>query len=117
MMSTQRMQELEKRVKDVVCPICTERRPDGSCELTSTQCPVTVHLPRLVEITLSVGSGSMAAYAQRVREDVCTVCRSALFARGKCDYRDEGHCALDAYLLPIIEVIDGSLAEWGIARS
>lgn len=114
MLSASRMQELEKRVKDVVCSICTERRPDGSCDLTATECPVTVHLPRLVDIATSVRSDSMAAYLQKVREEVCTVCRSPLFANGGCDFREEGHCALDAYLLPIIEVIDGSLKEWNL---
>ena len=117
MLSAWQMQELERRVKAVICPVCTERRPDGSCELTDRECPVMVHLPRLVEITASVHSDSMDAYAEKVRAEVCTVCRSALFSGAVCESRQEGRCALDAYLLPIIQVIDDCLTRWTPPRS
>ncbi|MBI4455290.1 MAG: hypothetical protein HY644_05255 [Acidobacteria bacterium] len=109
MLSMQELKELEQKVKDVICPVCTERRPDGTCELTEQECPISVHLPRLVQIVSSVHSNRMEDYVQKVRDDVCSICRTTLSPRGQCNWRAEGHCALDAYLLPIVEVIDDFL--------
>lgn len=111
MLSLEEMQTLEERVKAVICPVCTDRRPDGTCELTEQECPISIHLPRLVAVVNSVDSDRMADYVEKVREDICSICRSALSPQAECDWRNEGHCALDAYLLPIVQVIDDFLAE------
>ncbi len=116
MLTPQELEELNQRLNQVICPVCTERKADGSCGLSeSEQCPIRIHLPRLVEITSSVHSDRMHDYVQKVREDVCSTCRSALFPRGGCDFREEGHCALDAYLLVIVQTIDDFLAEKKLA--
>lgn len=109
-MDTSELRKLERNIKGVICPLCTERRPDGSCELTEQECPITIYLPRLLEVVSSVQSDRMEDYVEKVRSDICSICRSSLSPSGKCDYREEGHCALDAYLLPIVEIIDGFLS-------
>ncbi len=43
--------------------------------------------------------------------DVCAVCRSAEFHNRTCDVREEGQCALDAYLPLIVDTIDDFLKE------
>lgn len=111
MLTTSELQQLERKVKDLICPVCTERRPDGSCELTEQECPITMHLPRLLDLVGSVHSDRMQDYVEKVRSDICSVCRTTLSPIGQCDYRQEGRCALDAYLLPIVEVIDNFLSE------
>lgn len=112
MLTLHEMQELKRRLDRVICPVCTEVKADGTCGLeTPDQCPIWLHLPRLVEITASTRSPRMNEYVERVRQEVCTNCRSALFPRGRCDVREEGHCALDAYLLPIVTTIDDYLLE------
>lgn len=112
MLTTQELQELKQRLDQVICPVCTEVRPDGTCGLSELeQCPIWIHLPRLVEIVTSFQSDRMDGYVQKVREEICTNCRSALFPRGECDFRQEGHCALDAFLLVIVETIEDFLAE------
>jgi hypothetical protein len=112
MLTALELEELTSRLHQVVCTICTDRKSDGSCGLTEMeQCPIWMHLPRLVEITNSVKSNRMEDYSRKLREEVCSVCRSAQLPRGECDVRDEGHCALDAYLLVIIQTIEDFLAE------
>ena len=106
------LQELERRLKEQICPVCIERGVDGSCNLWDlNECPITSHLPRLVEVVRSVHSDLMEDYVERVRQDICSNCESALSPLGKCDVRNEGHCALNAYLLLIVQIIDDFLAE------
>jgi hypothetical protein len=111
MLSPKDLEELTQRLHQTVCAICTDRKPDGSCGLTEIdQCPIWMHLPRLVEITNSVRSNRMDDYIRKLREDVCTVCKAAL-PGGRCDVRQEGHCALDAYFLVIVQTVEDFLVE------
>lgn len=106
------MEGLRGRLKEVICPVCIERRPDGRCGLTLLErCPIDTHLHRLVAITESVKSDRMEDYVQKVRQDVCSICRNRLFRRTGCNVRREGHCALDAYLLIIVQTIDEYLSK------
>lgn len=112
MLSAAELEELDRRLKDLICPVCIERRIDGTCSLSALrQCPITMHLPGLVSVTESVHSNRMDAYIQAVREQICANCRAPLFPRGGCDARREGRCALDAYLLLIVQGIDDYLAQ------
>lgn len=111
MLTREQQQELERRLQDVVCRFCVERGPEGDCSLTAVkQCPITVHLPRLVEVASKVESDSMTDYVDQVRKDVCGVCEFCESPED-CPPRAEGHCALDAYLLPVFEIIDAYFKE------
>lgn len=109
MLALAEMETLKRRLSQVVCPACTESKPDGSCGLEEPdQCPMWVQLPRLVKVVKAVQSPRMDPYLRKVREDVCANCRA--LQDGRCDARDEGRCALDAYLLVIVQTIEGFLA-------
>lgn len=77
--------------------------------LAEMEAPMWVQLPRLIEVTKAVQSTRMDPYIRKVREDVCPNCRA--LPDGHCEARDEGHCALDAYLLVIVQTIEDFLAE------
>lgn len=99
------MEALKRRLGQVICPVCTESKPDGSCGLKEPdRCPMWVQLPQLIELTRAVQSTRMERYIRKVREDVCPNCRA--LPDGHCEARDEGHCALDAYLLVIVQTIE-----------
>ncbi len=109
---TEDLRELDRRLKEIICPICVERGPKATCNLWDLEeCPITLHLPRLVEVVRTVHSDQMKAYVEKVRQDICTTCQSALSPLGQCDVRDAGHCALDAYLLLVVQTIDDFLAK------
>lgn len=117
-MMKQDLQELDRRLKEIICPVCVERGPTGTCNLSDLeQCPITLHLPGLVEVVRSVHSDQMEDYLEKVRQDICPTCQSALSPIGQCDVRNAGHCALDAYLLLIVQIIDDFLAEKAQALS
>jgi hypothetical protein len=98
---------LKNRLNAVICPICTERRADGSCGLDRIEeCPITTHLDALVYTAVTLHSDRMDDYVEALRKDVCTTCRHREQPVDRCDVRLEGHCALDSYLLPALEVVD-----------
>ena len=105
-------EELQRRLRAAICPICTERREDGSCGLDRiSECPFVTHLDGLVYTAASVKSGRMDEYADALLRHVCERCRHRARPADACDVRLEGRCALDAYLLPAIEVVDDFIAE------
>ena len=117
-MKSEDLQELDRRLKERICPICIERGPKETCNLWDLkECPITLHLPRLVEMVRSVHSNQMEDYVQKIRQDICTTCESALSPLGQCDVRDAGHCSLDAYALLVVQIIDDFLAEQPQAES
>lgn len=117
-MMNEDLQKLDRRLKEIICPICVERGPKATCNLWDLEeCPITLHLPRLVEVVRSVDSDQMSDYVEKVRRDICTTCQSALSPLDQCDVRNAGHCALDAYLLLVVQIIDDFLAEHHRPRS
>lgn len=104
--------ELKARLQAVICPICTEQRFDGSCALDRIEeCPITTHLDALLYTAVTVQSPRADEYVAAMREDICPTCRYRRLPVDRCDVRDEGHCALDAYLLPALEVVDRFVAD------
>ena len=105
-------EELKARLNAAICPTCTERREDGSCGLDRiSECPITTHLDGLVYTAVSVKSGRMDLYVDALRNDVCPSCRHRSAPVDRCDVRLEGHCPLDAYLLPALQVVDDFIEE------
>lgn len=117
MLTPQQEKELGNRLQEIVCRSCIERGPDGECSLTAMkECPVKLHLPRLVAAASKVDSHLMSDYVEQVRKDVCGVC-DYCFTPEDCPPRSEGHCALDAYLLPIVEAVEAFLEEHHLKKA
>ncbi len=109
-MDKEDLQELEGRLKEVICAVCTDRGVGGTCNLQIVkECPMILHLPRLVEVVRSVHSPLMEDYVEKVRQDICSICENSWSDGVECDVRSENHCAMDSYLLPIVQIIDDFL--------
>jgi hypothetical protein len=104
--------ELRKRLNAVICPFCTERRDDGSCGLDRLdECPIATHLDALVYAAVTVHSQRLDDYVDAVRRDICPTCRHRTLPADRCDVRSEGHCSLDAYLMPALDVVEQFVQE------
>lgn len=105
-------EELKSRLQAAICPVCTERRENGSCGLDRiSECPITTHLDGLVYTAVTVKSGRMDKYVDAIRKSICPNCRHRVEPVESCDVRVEGHCALDSYLMPALDVVDDFIAE------
>jgi len=98
--------ELEAIVRNRICAICTERTVEGQCGLEEpSSCALFRLFPEVATAILSVESDDIRVYIDAIRQKVCSVCTEAA-ADGSCETRQEVRCALDAYLLPIVEAIE-----------
>jgi hypothetical protein len=103
---------LKDRLDAVICPVCTERRDDGSCGLERIdECPIATHLDALLFTAVTVESSRLDDYVGAVRENICTTCRHRALSGDQCEIRSEGHCALDTFLGPALEVVDDFVTE------
>jgi len=100
------LEELEARVRERICRVCSDRALDGSCGLEDpSRCSLFHLLPEVAKAIQSTSSDDIGDYVRAIRENVCTVCNERA-ADGSCEVRDQVRCALDAYLILIVEVIE-----------
>lgn len=98
--------ELEAIVRKRICTICSDRKVDGSCGLEEpTKCALFRLFPQVANAIQATDSDDLGDYISAIRRDVCSVCTSQ-DARGDCESRQEVQCALDSYLLLIVEAIE-----------
>jgi hypothetical protein len=98
--------ELEDMIRRRICGICTDRRIDGSCELADTaNCALFRLFPQVAEAIQSVHSDDIGDYIQAIRAKVCSLC-SEQTTDGTCETRQQARCALDAYLIFIVDDIE-----------
>jgi hypothetical protein len=98
--------ELETIVRDKICRVCSDRTVDGTCGLEQpSACALFRLFPQVAKAIQSVQSDEINDYIQAIRADVCTVCNEQS-ADGSCEQRHQVQCALDAYLLLIVDVIE-----------
>jgi hypothetical protein len=98
--------ELEAMVRNRICAVCSDRKMDGSCGREEpAQCALFRLFPQVAQAIQSTDSNDLGDYIQAIRRDVCSVCTSQ-DAQGDCDVRQEVQCALDAYLLLVVEAIE-----------
>ena len=101
----ERHQAIWTALRETVCAVCLDRRDDGSCDLSGGRtCALEAHLPRIIEIVQTVHSPRMDEYVEAIRQRICAVCEHD--AQGVCRARDDGACALDAYLPLVVEAIE-----------
>lgn len=99
-----------------VCAVCLDGADDGGCGLTADrQCPIDEHLRPLVEALLDLRARHDTRYASAVEACVCSLCPRRDAASGLCRLREDGRCALAAYLPLIVEAVDEAEAHLGDA--
>jgi len=103
---TQSLGELESIVRNTVCRVCTDRTADGEC---GREAPVSCALfrlfPEVARAIQSVESNDIQPYIEAIRRNVCSVCADQA-ADGSCETRQQVQCALDAYLVLIVDAIE-----------
>lgn len=98
--------ELEEIVRNRICGVCSDRKTDGTCGLEDTsQCALFRLFPQVVEAIQSTHSDNLEDYIDAIRRKVCSVCTGQDHS-GDCNLRQEVQCALDAYLLLVVEAIE-----------
>jgi hypothetical protein len=98
--------ELESIVRNKICSVCTERTVDGQCGLDAPiDCALFRLFPELAQAIQSVNSDDIQQYLDAIRRSVCTVCAEQA-SDGSCETRQEVRCALDAYLLLVVDAIE-----------
>lgn len=98
--------EVEAIVRNRICNVCTARTIDGNCGLEQpSSCALFRLFPQVAAAVQSVSSDDIHAYVEAIRSNVCSVCNEHE-ADGSCETRQQVQCALDAYLLPVVEAIE-----------
>ena len=98
--------ELESIVRNRICKVCTERTVDGQCGLEEpSNCALFRLFPQVAEAIQTTQSDNIQDYIDAIRRHVCTVC-TAQDSDGSCGLRQEVQCALDAYLMLVVEAIE-----------
>lgn len=98
--------ELEAIVRNRICGICSDRTVTGECGLEQpSDCALFRLFPQVAEAIQSVTSDDIHQYIEAIRQKVCSVCVDEA-ADGDCDKRKEVRCALDAYLLLVVDAIE-----------
>jgi len=98
--------EIETIVRDRICRVCSDRTADGNCGLEQpSACALFRLFPQVANAIQSVHSDDITDYIQSIRQGVCSVCHDQA-GDGTCETRSQVQCALDAYLLLIVDVIE-----------
>ena len=92
-------------LRERVCSVCTDRLADGTCGLSDERtCAFDKHIEQIVAAISRVRSPHVQDYIDAIRSDVCSVCEQD--EEGECEHRTHVECALDAYLILVIEAIE-----------
>ncbi|HUE22993.1 MAG TPA: hypothetical protein VMQ86_15010 [Bryobacteraceae bacterium] len=98
--------ELEELVRHRICGVCSDRKMDGTCGLEEPgQCALFRLFPQVADAIRSTHSDDIEDYINAIRRNVCMVC-TAQDSDGSCGPRQAVQCALDAYLLLVVEAIE-----------
>jgi hypothetical protein len=98
--------QLEAIVRNRICKVCTERTVDGECGMEQpSHCALFQLFPQVAQAIQSVKSNDICQYIDAIRQNVCSVCADHA-ADGSCETRQRVQCALDAYLLLVVDAIE-----------
>jgi hypothetical protein len=99
-------EELEAIVRNRICSVCTERTDEGQCGLEDpSSCALFRLFPQVAQAIQSVKSNDIQEYIEAIRRNVCSVCQEQA-QDGSCETRKQVQCALDAYLLLVVNAIE-----------
>jgi hypothetical protein len=100
------LSELEALVRSRICKVCTERTVSGECGLEEpASCALFRLFPQVAQAIDSVQSDDINDYVAAIRRNVCSVCEKQA-SDGSCETRQQVQCALDAYLLLVVDAIE-----------
>jgi len=98
--------ELEEILRGRICRVCSDTREDGSCGLEEPRdCAIFRYLPEVARAIQATESDDVGDYIRAIRSQVCSTCYQQA-ADGSCEMRQQVRCALDAYLILIIDAIE-----------
>jgi hypothetical protein len=98
--------DLESIVRNKVCHVCTERTENGDCGLEQpSSCSLFRLFPQVAKAIQAVRSDDIHQYIEAIRRNVCSVCVEEA-PDGSCESRQQVRCALDAYLLLVVDAIE-----------
>ena len=99
-------EELEAIIRNRICSVCTERTTEGQCGLEiPSSCALFRLMPQVAQAVESVKSDDIHQYIEAIRRNVCSVCQEQA-QDGSCESRQQVQCALDAYLVLVVEAIE-----------
>jgi hypothetical protein len=100
--------ELETILRKRICGVCTDRTTEGECGREHpADCALFRLLPEVVGAIRTVDSDDIRDYIDAIRRGVCSICVLER-ADGSCEERQQVQCALDAYLLLVVDAIEES---------
>ena len=86
--------------------MCTERTTDGAVRPGEpSSCALFRLFPQVAQAIQSVNSDDIHQYIEAIRRNVCSVCEEQA-QDGSCEARQQVQCALDAYLLLVVDAIE-----------
>ncbi len=101
-----RVDELEAIVRSRICGVCDVRTVQGTCGLENPGgCKLFQLFPLVAQAILATQSENIEDYIQAIRQNVCSVCLEQTLD-GSCELRQQVRCALDAYIIPVVEAIE-----------
>jgi hypothetical protein len=79
---------------------------DGQCGLEEpANCALFRLFPEVAQAVQSVNSDDIQQYLDAIRKNVCSVCADQASDQS-CETRQQVRCALDAYLLLVVDAIE-----------
>jgi hypothetical protein len=101
-----RERELEAILRAKVCGICSDRTEAGECGREAPEtCALFRLFPQVVRAIQSTSSDDIRDYVDAIRKQVCSVCESEMTDH-TCEDRAQVRCALDAYLMVVVDTIE-----------
>jgi hypothetical protein len=98
--------QLEAIIRQSICRVCSDRTVDGECGLPEpSTCALFRLFPQVARAIQSVSSNRIEDYVAAIRANVCQVCADQA-PDGSCETRQQVQCALDAYLVLVVEAIE-----------
>jgi len=97
---------MKEALRRRVCSVCVDRNANGSCEVEARhECVLFESLPQIAQTISRVHSDKIDDYVTAIRENICSCCIHQ-HIDGSCQQREQLRCALDRYLLPIVDTIE-----------
>ncbi len=105
-MTTVDLEPYRVAITEEICSVCVDRLPGGDCGRSAQEpCALVTHLEFLVDSVLSTGNReTIEEYIPTLRERLCANCQQ--HEDGTCPLRTLVHCAIDSYILRIVELIE-----------